>query len=378
MCTLTVDSHESADGSLRYMLGGEPILSPAGERLVDAKGRPSYVTSAGSGPSVGRHLLMAYLPADRTRSRATRCWWSTWASSTRSRWRGPARPRCSTRRTRGSGASRHGDSRLHQAGPHRGRQDRGDPGRAGGRHPGVRVLDQPARGMRGRGGGADHRAGRRLGLRADPRSRGGDRAAARRARARRAPGGAAGDGRPGVRPDRDGRRHRRRGPGAPVRPGAAGQRGGRHRRLPGRRPARARARLAGRHRDQEPVGVFGRRRGRPPGVPRRGGGVLPAAAGRVTVKEGINLPRYPSLPGRLRAKRAAVDRSSPEWAAEGLRKSALRVPESSKHQAEVLGEGVDAVPTLVRVLEEWGCSHDRAGPGRTRRRPSPPTPRCGR
>src|SRR6266516_4327757 len=63
MCTLTVDSHESADGSLRYMLGGEPILSPSGERLVDAKGRPSYVTSAGSGPSVGKHLLMAYLPA---------------------------------------------------------------------------------------------------------------------------------------------------------------------------------------------------------------------------------------------------------------------------------------------------------------------------
>src|SRR5262245_33035236 len=78
---------------------------------------------------------------------------------------------------------------------------------------------------------------------------------------------------------------------------------------------------------------------------------LPAV---VTVKEGINLPRYPSLPGRLRAKRAAVDRSSPEWAAEGLRKQALRVPETGQHQAEVLGEGVDAVPSLVRVLEEWG------------------------
>jgi glycine cleavage system aminomethyltransferase T len=63
LCTLTVDSHTSADGSLRYMLGGEPILSASGERLVDAKGRPSYVTSAGSGPSVGKHLLMAYLPA---------------------------------------------------------------------------------------------------------------------------------------------------------------------------------------------------------------------------------------------------------------------------------------------------------------------------
>jgi glycine cleavage system aminomethyltransferase T/glycine/D-amino acid oxidase-like deaminating enzyme len=64
LCTLTVDSHTSADGSLRYMLGGEPILLPSAERLVDAKGRPSYVTSAGSGPSVGKHLLMAYLPAE--------------------------------------------------------------------------------------------------------------------------------------------------------------------------------------------------------------------------------------------------------------------------------------------------------------------------
>ena len=63
LCTLTVDSVESSDGTPRYMLGGEPILTPAGERLVDAKGRPSYVTSAGSGPSVGKHLLMAYLPA---------------------------------------------------------------------------------------------------------------------------------------------------------------------------------------------------------------------------------------------------------------------------------------------------------------------------
>jgi glycine cleavage system aminomethyltransferase T/glycine/D-amino acid oxidase-like deaminating enzyme len=63
LCTLTVDDHASASGQLRYMMGGEPILTQAGERLVDAKGRPSYVTSAGSGPSVGKHLLMAYLPA---------------------------------------------------------------------------------------------------------------------------------------------------------------------------------------------------------------------------------------------------------------------------------------------------------------------------
>jgi glycine cleavage system aminomethyltransferase T/glycine/D-amino acid oxidase-like deaminating enzyme len=62
LCTLTVDDHVSASGELRYMLGGEPVLTDAGEPLTDAKGRHSYVTSAGSGPSVGKHLLMAYLP----------------------------------------------------------------------------------------------------------------------------------------------------------------------------------------------------------------------------------------------------------------------------------------------------------------------------
>jgi electron transfer flavoprotein beta subunit len=68
------------------------------------------------------------------------------------------------------------------------------------------------------------------------------------------------------------------------------------------------------------------------------------------VKEGINLPRYPSLPGRLRAKRAQVERTAVTWQPEGLRKEQLRVPESVKHQAEVL-PGVD---DLVRVLDELG------------------------
>src|SRR5215471_5866425 len=67
LCTLTVDDHRSAGGQLRYMLGGEPIQTADGEPLVDAAGRPSYVTSAGSGPSTGKHLLMAYLPAGDAR-----------------------------------------------------------------------------------------------------------------------------------------------------------------------------------------------------------------------------------------------------------------------------------------------------------------------
>ncbi|HUC26599.1 MAG TPA: FAD-dependent oxidoreductase [Streptosporangiaceae bacterium] len=65
LCTLTVDDHVSDSGELRYMLGGEPVLSDTGEPLTDAKGRRSYVTSAGSGPSVGKHLLLAYLPLDQ-------------------------------------------------------------------------------------------------------------------------------------------------------------------------------------------------------------------------------------------------------------------------------------------------------------------------
>ena len=65
LSTLTVDDHSSASGELRYPLGGEPVLGPDGAVLTDARGRTSYVTSAGSGPSVGKHILLAYLPADQ-------------------------------------------------------------------------------------------------------------------------------------------------------------------------------------------------------------------------------------------------------------------------------------------------------------------------
>jgi glycine cleavage system aminomethyltransferase T/glycine/D-amino acid oxidase-like deaminating enzyme len=64
MCTLTVDDHTAADGRRRYMLGGEPIQTRDGAPLTDAKGRRSFVTSAGAGPSVGKHLLMSYLPPE--------------------------------------------------------------------------------------------------------------------------------------------------------------------------------------------------------------------------------------------------------------------------------------------------------------------------
>ncbi|UPK76051.1 FAD-dependent oxidoreductase [Nocardioidaceae bacterium SCSIO 66511] len=65
LCSLTVDDHTSADGTKRYMLGGEPVVDPDGEALVDGHGHRAYVTSAASAPSLGKHLLMAYLPPDR-------------------------------------------------------------------------------------------------------------------------------------------------------------------------------------------------------------------------------------------------------------------------------------------------------------------------
>jgi len=64
LCTLTVDDHTSASGIKRYMQGREPVLTPDGKPLIDRKGRRSYVTSAGAGPSLGKHLLLAYLPPE--------------------------------------------------------------------------------------------------------------------------------------------------------------------------------------------------------------------------------------------------------------------------------------------------------------------------
>ena len=63
LCTLTMLDHTSAAGIPRFPVGGnEPILTIDGERIVDAKGRVSRVTTAGAAPSLDTYLLMAYLP----------------------------------------------------------------------------------------------------------------------------------------------------------------------------------------------------------------------------------------------------------------------------------------------------------------------------
>jgi electron transfer flavoprotein beta subunit len=78
---------------------------------------------------------------------------------------------------------------------------------------------------------------------------------------------------------------------------------------------------------------------------------LPAV---VTVKEGINLPRYPSVPGRMRAKKKPVVVSTPSRPTARLEMVRLEVPGGPGKQADVLGHGPDAAPAVVGVLRELG------------------------
>jgi electron transfer flavoprotein beta subunit len=78
---------------------------------------------------------------------------------------------------------------------------------------------------------------------------------------------------------------------------------------------------------------------------------LPAV---VTVLEGLNLPRYPSVPGRMRAKSKPVAASTPTRSEARLEKLRLVVPEGQGKQAEVLGRGAAAAPRVVEVLAELG------------------------
>jgi glycine cleavage system aminomethyltransferase T/glycine/D-amino acid oxidase-like deaminating enzyme len=68
LCAMTLDTLSVAGGTPRYPVGTWPILDPANkEVLIDAKGRRSYSTSTAYGPSLGKQVVMAYLPAERAR-----------------------------------------------------------------------------------------------------------------------------------------------------------------------------------------------------------------------------------------------------------------------------------------------------------------------
>jgi electron transfer flavoprotein beta subunit len=68
---------------------------------------------------------------------------------------------------------------------------------------------------------------------------------------------------------------------------------------------------------------------------------LPAV---ISVREGINLPRYPSLKGRLRAKSAPIERIQPAARPSRLEKVRLVVPREEQRSVEFL-------PDAARVVE---------------------------
>ena len=283
LCTLTVEDHTSASGAKRYMLGGEPILTRDGGTLTDGHGHHPYVTTAGSAPSLGKHVLLAYLPPEEARigNELAVSYMEELYPVVVALGRRDAAARPGQRQDEVTDEQRPG---LHQAGAGLVVTGRAHRGRPGGRRPVRRLHDEPARGVRGR----DRRPGdgreRWRGRGAHPRRRRRGGAAALgpggRRRRRHAGRGRRLDVRPGGHRARD----RRGGPGPRgrghhPRPGPPGQRRRRQRRLPGRDPARLRATAPGRQRRE---GGLGRRRRRDrQGRGARGRRDLPgAAAGR--------------------------------------------------------------------------------------------------
>jgi electron transfer flavoprotein beta subunit len=80
---------------------------------------------------------------------------------------------------------------------------------------------------------------------------------------------------------------------------------------------------------------------------------LPAV---VSVLEGINLPRYPSVPAKIRARSKPVETSSPERPEPRLEMLRLVLPPGQGKQAEVLGRGPEAAPRVVEMMRELGVT----------------------
>jgi electron transfer flavoprotein beta subunit len=79
--------------------------------------------------------------------------------------------------------------------------------------------------------------------------------------------------------------------------------------------------------------------------------MLPAV---LTVREGLNLPRHPSLRGTMAARKKPVERFRPNRKSPGLELLRLKLPADQGSGAEMLGQGKEAVPRIVAVLEELG------------------------
>jgi electron transfer flavoprotein beta subunit len=78
---------------------------------------------------------------------------------------------------------------------------------------------------------------------------------------------------------------------------------------------------------------------------------LPAV---LSTREGLNRPRYPSIPGRLRARKKELVVVRPEPRPGGPTKTRLRVPDEDERRVEILGTGAEAAPAVVALLRDLG------------------------
>lgn len=78
---------------------------------------------------------------------------------------------------------------------------------------------------------------------------------------------------------------------------------------------------------------------------------LPAV---VAVQEGGVAPRYPSIPGRMRAKRTPVDTIPSPVKPRGASRVRLKLPPQQPSKVEILGEGAAAATAVVDLLFKIG------------------------
>lgn len=78
---------------------------------------------------------------------------------------------------------------------------------------------------------------------------------------------------------------------------------------------------------------------------------LPAV---VTVLEGGVEPRYPTVPGRMKAKKVEIEQRTPAVEPVGPKRVRLLLPPPQPSKVEVLGQGADAAPAVVDLFEKLG------------------------
>jgi electron transfer flavoprotein beta subunit len=78
---------------------------------------------------------------------------------------------------------------------------------------------------------------------------------------------------------------------------------------------------------------------------------LPAV---VTVLEGGVAPRYPSVPGRMKAKKVPIEERQPSAAPAGPARVRLLLPPPAPSTVQVLGKGPEAAAAVVDLFEQLG------------------------